>query len=545
MNKTSVTLAILMSLSLSACGGGSSSTADKSTKATPAPTIEPTVAPTIEPTVAPTIEPTVAPTIEPTVTPTAEPTPAPVLTNINGQLVVPVTITASARKTLIPAPIQARSEACPGVPDGYSPLADAVVELKNAAGDNLESSTTTDTCGKFEFVVPKSLVDSISNVVAAKSGFKNIIADVDNFLESNASRIASTISDQASYEITGLKKSSAQSINFIITDSESKKAILGLQNSAFTFSLDGQTITSPTITSSQNTATDSASVAITLDSSGSMGALVYDENNRPVLAPDGNTHRRQTIAASAAHQLIDMTKANDPNSEMAIIMFSSVIYPMTDTTLNSKLKIFDASGDAMLLDTGRTDNFTQDASTLHTLIDIYNEYSAMYGSYSTPVIERHPDRTDNIAKISYYPFGGSTAFLDSIDQAITTLESTNPTKPVIVALTDGADNSSQKTVDEIITRANQYNYPVTVIAAGTGFSSYDIDDMKRISNETGSEYFEVADLSKLGGFLAGISTRVTFNYDANLNTPLISGQVLNVSLSVNGETPVSREITIP
>ncbi|MCE2571053.1 hypothetical protein [Motilimonas eburnea] len=543
MNKSCIALAVLLSLSLSACGGSSSSTDEKAVEVTPVPTAEPTAAPTPEPTPESTPEPTVTPTEEPTPEPTVAPTPEPVMTTINGQLVVPLTITANAKSALIP--VKARSQACPGIPDGYSPLQNAIVELKGAAGDSLEPAATTDDCGEFEFVVPETLVENISQVVAAKAGFKNIIADVDNFLESNASRIASTISEQASYEITGLKKSGTQTINFIVTDSESKKAILGIQDSAFTFTIDGQTVVNPSITGSQSTDSDSASVVITLDASGSMISRVEDENGDYVLAPDGNPHRRHTLAAAAAHQLIDMTKANDPASELAVISFGSDVYPFTDQILNAELNMFDSNGDNITLDTGRTGNFTQDVATLHTLIDIYNRYSSTYGSYQEPLIQRHPDRTDNIDRISGYPFSGATAFLESIDVAISTLENVNPTKPAIVALTDGGDNSSNVNVDQVITRAQQYNYPVTVIAAGTGFSRSDIVDMKRISSETGSEYFEVTDLSQLGGFLAGISTRVTFNYDANLNTVLTSGQVLNVSLSVNGSEPVSREITLP
>ena len=507
MKLNKIASAILLSSTLAACGGSGSTSTASSEASTSNSTSNTTI--------------------------TAQPTPAPVAKKqtIDGQLVVPVSLATSARKAF--NPIQVRTAECPNVPDGYMPLNDATVELKNAAGDSIGETVTTDACGEFTFVVAEDLVSNIEKVVANKEGFKSIISDIENFLAANAAKVVSTIEADAAYELTGFRKTSDNSINFIITDSKSKKAVLGLPQSAFAFSLDAQTIAATAITGSQNTANDSTTLALTLDSSGSMLSPVSDANGDAILAPDGENHTRYSLVASSTHQLIDMTKANDPAAEIAVTLFSSDIYPLTDTTIAQLLALYDVNGDEVSFSINSSTGFIKDAATLHTLIDLYNPQSELYSPYFGPIIARHADRIDNIATASAYPFSGGTAFYDSIDSAIDQLVNAKAAKPMIVALTDGEDNSSIYTPDEIIAKANQYNIPVNIIAAGDGINDTSADTMKKIATDTGSDYFDVTNIADLGGFLASISTRVTFNYNADFTETLASGQKLTISLTTS------------
>ncbi|GLS91465.1 hypothetical protein GCM10007916_25340 [Psychromonas marina] len=464
---------------------------------------------------------------------------------IDGQLVVPLVLTETVATISTRAATNNITVDCPNVPTGYMPLNDAAVELHDALGDNIQDAITTDECGEFTFVVDETLVSNIKNIIAKKQGYKNIISDIDNFLADNAAKVVSTIESGANYEISSLKKSNEQSVNFIITDSVSNKAVIGLPSSAFIFTLADTELSNIIIVGSQNTSENFASVAVTLDASGSMGEEVRDENNELILAPDGESHTRYSLVAEAAHDLIDMTKANDPASEFSLTLFSWDIFPMTDTVIEEQLALYDIDENALTYSINSATNFIKEQSTLHTLIDLYNPTSALYNpSYGTKT-DRHADRIDNIARSSYYPFGGSTAFYDSIDSAIEQLIAANVSKPMIIALTDGDDNASDTTVDDIITKANQYNIPVNIIGAGDGLSDYAIEVMKKITDETDSSYFDVTDLTELGSFLSGISTRVTFNYDAELKTDLVTGETLNIELKVGDEIVASRELLIP
>ncbi|MDO6526858.1 hypothetical protein Q4519_14310 [Motilimonas sp. 1_MG-2023] len=514
MKLTKIASAILLSSALAACGGNSSKSTNDGN-----------------------------PVITPSITPSEEPAPV-TNQNIDGQLVVPVSLTTSARAAI--KPIQSRDTSCPDVPDGYMPLNGATVQLRDVAGNTVSEDVITDICGKFVFVVPDSLVSSIEKVVANKEGFRQLISDVENFLASNASKVVSTVENDAKFVLSGFRKTSNNSINFIITDSKSKKAVLGLPTSSFQFSLDSQAIAAKKITGSQNIAGDSTSLAITLDASGSMSVPVLDSNGNFIPASDSNPHTRYSLVASSTHQLIDMTKANDPDAEIAVTLFSTTIYSMTDSTIAQYLQLFDNNDTEIQYSINSTTGFVKDVPTLHTLIDLYNPHSDIYDPYFTPVASRHPDRTDNIHHASWYPFGGGTAFYDSIDAAITQLANANVAKPMIVALTDGSDNNSSNSADDIIAKANQYNIPVNIIAASDSFDQTSVDAMKKIASNTGSEYFDVTNLADLGGFLSGISTRVTFNYNADFNETFASGQKLTISLTASdGSVITYPEQVIP
>ncbi|MCE0556868.1 VWA domain-containing protein [Motilimonas sp. E26] len=509
MKLNKIALSIVLGSTLVACGGGSSNTTQSNET-------NPTDLPEIVP-----------------------PTPAPVVNNqtINGQLVVPISITTSARRAI--NPIQARSAECPNVPDGYLPLNSATVELKNAAGENVGDSVATNTCGEFTFVVAEDLVANIEQVVANKEGFKSIISDIENFLAANAAKLVSTAEADAVYELTGFRKTSDNSVNFIITDSKSKKAVIGLPESAFSFSLDALPLTVNNVVGSQNIANDSTTLALALDSSGSMDIPVSDANGAVISAPDGNAHTRYSLVASSTHQLVDMTKANDPNATISVTLFSSHIYPLVDETITEYLSLFNVNGDQISYSINSPTGFVNDTSTLHTLIDLYSPQSEMYDPWWGPVITRHEDRVDSIASIDFYPFSGGTAFYDAIDSAINQLVGAQVAKPAIVALTDGEDNTSVNTPEDIIAKANQYNIPVTVIAAGDDLKPESTEAMQNIAAETGSAYFDATNIAALGGFLAGISTRVTFNYNADFSQTFVSGQKLTISLTLSDGSVVT------
>ncbi|MEL0660464.1 VWA domain-containing protein [Psychromonas arctica] len=460
--------------------------------------------------------------------------------SIAGSLVSPQGLEASTRSSTAIKSLLTKSVECPDVPEGYEPLSNAVVELKDAAGETVTESVTTDSCGTFEFEVSDDVVTDAIQVRAEKEGFKVLFSDINNFLSGSLLKVASTISEQASYEISGLKQSSDNTVNLIVTDTVSNKAVIGLASDQFTFTLNDVPVSGFTITSAQNVEDNASSVVLSIDASGSMDTTVYDENYSLVLDSEGNRQNRYTIAAASAHQLIDMTKNNEADSELSVLLFSSDVFPMTDEVIANKLYLQDENGDEVIFTTGSENGFIKESATLHTLIDLYNPYSEMYTNYYSSYVTRHEARTDTISSASYYPFSGGTAFYDSLDVAIDQF-SDQTSNPKVIALTDGEDNNSSIGYQDVIDKAISANVPITVVAVG--FSSDSDNYMKNIAEDTGSQYIPVADISNLAGVFSGISTQLTFNSDVEFNEQMVAGDTLKVTADIDGDT-IERELDI-
>lgn len=460
--------------------------------------------------------------------------------SITGSLVSPQSLEASTRSSIAIKTLLTKSVECPDVPDGYEPLSNAVVELKDVLGESITDSVTADNCGVFEFEVSDEIVADATQVIAEKEGFKVLFSDVDNFLSESLLKVASTISDQAFYEISGFKQSSDNTVNLIVTDTVSNKAVIGLASDQFSFVLNDIPVSNFTMTSAQNVEDNASSVVLSIDASGSMDTTVYDESYSPVLDSEGNSQKRYTIAAASAHQLIDMTKSNEADSELSVLLFSSDVFPMTDDVIANNLDLKDENGDDVIFTIGSEDGFIKESATLHTLIDLYNPYAEMYTYNYSSYVARHEARVDTISSAGYYPFSGGTAFYDSLDVAIDQF-SEQTSNPKVIALTDGEDNNSSIGYQDIIEKALSANVPITVVAVG--FSADSENRMKEIAEDTGSQYIPVTDISNLAGVFSGISTQLTFNTDIELSESMVAGDVLKVTAEINGDT-IERELAI-
>lgn len=459
--------------------------------------------------------------------------------NISGHLVYPESISESAASK---SAVQ-RSTTCSEIPTGYIALSNATVYLESANGEILKDGITTDSCGSFDLSVDTDIAEEVTLLIAEKDGFKILKSSVDNFFEESELKVASTISSDASYYFSGLRQLSDTEINIVITDSESYKAVIGIEPSAFTVEKNNSEITLSSLVGSQSVTDNEASILISLDSSGSMSSYVFDEDGNYTVDEEGNYQSRYSVAAAAAHQFVETTKDNDEEARFSMVLFSDDVYSLTDDYINARLSLENSEGETIEFVSERENGFIEDSATVHTLIDIYNPHSEMYFYSSSPEIARYDDREDNIALINtYYPFSGGTAFYDSLDVGLDEFDE-SITNPQIIVLTDGADNSSSVTYTDVITKAQDKNIPISVLAIGGGISSYYSSRMEAIATETGSQYLEVSNVTDLSGFFDGLSTQTSFNYNGTLSEPLVTGDVMQVTVDINGES-TSRELTI-
>jgi VWFA-related protein len=99
------------------------------------------------------------------------------------------------------------------------------------------------------------------------------------------------------------------------------------------------------------------------------------------------------------------------------------------------------------------------------------------------------DRPSLIARIKLLRPEGETALLDATYAGIGTLDaSRRPGKQVVVAMTDGIDNSSRRRLPEVIDRAKEAKVPVYTLGFGRE-GEVDQRLLKTLAEETGGRYY--------------------------------------------------------
>jgi len=416
---------------------------------------------------------------------------------------------------------KAADDTCANVPAGYSPLANAEVAFISADGTQLGlADAPTDACGTFNGALPSGT----TQVRATSAGFRDVVTDIAVFQSGDASKnVASTISDTATYTIGSIQKVDDDTIAFTITDDQSNKAVLGIPNSAFTATVNSNSANMTT--TSAAVASEKASIVMTLDASGSMDDTVYTD-------PDsGQDFVRLQLASIAAHTFLDL---KDTQDEVATVIFDGTVSFIDQPSVNSLFALTDQN-DNPVSHAYPADGFSDQSKDLRFIADAYNEYAVWWGrSSSTDAL--HAD-TPNYKQANSYPWGGSTAFYDSISTGIEKLATRGNLRKFIIAMTDGNDNSSEINEDEAINLAKTNNMAVYTIGFGSGS---DETSLQKIAAETGGTYFR-AESTDITAAYQSIQTNITYQYLGDLDTSLGDKFLVEIALNHNGIT-VSREL---
>lgn len=407
------------------------------------------------------------------------------------------------------------SDDCPAIPAGYSPLANASISFVDENGVVLGDSFTADECGAFSASAPAGA----AGILAEAPGFRPLQAETDVFVGEGSTGLASTIASTSSYEIGALQVVDDGTLAFSVTDSESRKAVLGIPASAFSLLLDDTVLTPDSVVNASSTINDeSATVVLTLDASGSMTYTAYTDDN-------GVEYDRNQLATIAAHQFISQKAADDA---VALSIFSSSVFFLDQETLDRELPVQNVDGDALTYVLS-DDGFTTDATRLRFPVDAYNRQSALYFGDAGDAL--HPDTPSTIElQSSYYPFGGSTHLYEAVLDALDRLAQKGSGRPVVVAMTDGEDNGPGDE-DDAIQLAKSYGIPIYTVGMDSDYAS---DRLLRVADETGGSYFNVTS-TQIGDAFQSIQTGIIFQYLASvpsgsLNTAL----TLGVKLDFNG-----------
>ncbi len=141
---------------------------------------------------------------------------------------------------------------------------------------------------------------------------------------------------------------------------------------------------------------------------------------------------------------------------------------------------------------------------------------------------------------------GITAFYDAVDRAIETAAKGSGIK-LVVALTDGTDNNSRRSLRSVISKANQARIPVYVVALG------DVDTYPLISlaTQTNGQFFYARNSKDLDNVYKIIHQRLQAYYAVIYQTdnynPNAVGRTMTITYRGDSTTvvPGSTSISLP
>jgi VWFA-related protein len=141
--------------------------------------------------------------------------------------------------------------------------------------------------------------------------------------------------------------------------------------------------------------------------------------------------------------------------------------------------------------------------------------------------------------------GSDTAMYNALIEAEKALESVTGRKAIIV-LTDGLDNKSQYTSDDVITGISQSGLTISAIGFGdagvTGQTGLDETGLKTLSEKTGGLYSFATDVQALTAFYQQYGQSLQSEYAITYVSPLALRDGVNRSLTVSfTDTGVSTD----
>lgn len=183
---------------------------------------------------------------------------------------------------------------------------------------------------------------------------------------------------------------------------------------------------------------------------------------------------------------------------------------MTDTTLSyQQLARDNALPDGYIMPI----DYAKDAVMNFFSSNTLDRDSMFFVGFSASV-DRIPPLTNELEKfnktVSRVRPDGWTAFYDAVYNAIDSLKE-HSSQPVVIALTDGGDNSSTHSREEVIEFAKENNVPIYIIGLG-GVNSYGLE---YICKETDGFYYHTNDPSKLTEIYEYITKQLRSIYEVD------------------------------
>jgi VWFA-related protein len=133
---------------------------------------------------------------------------------------------------------------------------------------------------------------------------------------------------------------------------------------------------------------------------------------------------------------------------------------------------------------------------------------------------KHVNRADKDAltrQIDAVRADGGTAFHDAVYAAVEQLQGASGRK-VVIALTDGKDESSRRSVDQAIAFAKDNHIPVYTVGLGSG-RDIDTSRLEKLAEETGGEFHQAPTADQLAELYRRIAQELQNEYVLSFTSP--------------------------
>lgn len=414
----------------------------------------------------------------------------------------------------VSAAAPAASTVCFGVPDGYTPLANASVTQIDAFDQTVGAPISADSCGMFVL----STASMATQLAVSAPGYRPIRAPLTVFQDPDKNGLPDAVTlipITSQYQLNGLRLNNGNQLYFNVTDSATNKAVLGVSSGQISVLNNAAPATVSAVGYGVSISNTPASVALVLDASGSMGGTPL-----------------QVAAASA--RLFVSRKSSEDDVSLTIFDGDVTFLDKTNTdamVANYALRFTDGNNQPVTLN-APVNGYTKSPLFAEQMLKLYdNQSDAWRGS-------------DPFFRVTgRYPFGGVTALYSASATGINSLsQSSNRRYAVVMA--DGDDNASYSdTTDTVIAAAKTNNVAIYTIAAGPYIDEV---PLKRMAQETGGTYTQVADMTqiaKLSSVFDAIRTTIAFDYALVLSQSPQAGDLL-LRLDMGGDVLESR-IQVP
>lgn len=441
---------------------------------------------------------------------------------ISGVLVAPSSAPQSGRSAAYFLPAKERSQLhalpaagadapaagplCFGVPDGYTPLANATVDQIDAFGGLAAPTTTADSCGMFVSAAGAAVVA----LDVAAPNYRPVRTSVTAFRDPDGNQLPDALTlipTTSSYQLSGVRLQNQTRLLFTLTDSATNKAILGVVPGQVSVTNNGAPA-----------AIQSFGYGATLSQAPASGAMVLDASGSMWGAP-------LQVAAASARLFVSRKASTD---ELGLTVFDHNVYFLDRTGTDAMiangygLTFSDGSGLPIALQPP-ANGYSTNPSFAEQMLKLYDNQSEAWKG------------TDPFFRVAsgYCPYGGATALYSAALKGVQSLGGSTNRRYAIV-MTDGYDNSSgTNTADTVINAAKASNVATFTVAAG---SYVDANALRRIASETGGTYTQVSDMTQvqnLSSVFDAIRTNIAYGYAADLSKVVVPG-TLTLSLDIGG-----------
>lgn len=393
------------------------------------------------------------------------------------------------------------------IPGGYHPLPDVNVTYLDANGATV-AWQMTDSCGRFYSDVDTA---GLTLVKIVKTGFHTMLSDMSYFDNGGDGwGIVSTAEINNSFaarlnaegESLTYQKDNGK-FKYTIIDTVTGRAVLGIPERAVSVHKNADMVSKWGYFFNDL----DADVVMTLDASGSM-TFEWTDINGTVIGSSFD------LTYDAAKQFIDELSGK---AELGITIFDDDIDFITSGFINN----LDLSGSFVY----PSDGFESNKINSKFIIDIYHPLSHVYESNSTLVPE-FPYTTDKD-----YKWNGLTAYFDAASTGISKLNARDAKQKIAVLMTDGSDNSSVKTIQNVIDEAQDSNVTFYTISMGDYIDS----NLQALANATGGVYIQ-ANGTDLSEKFADVLAEIQYFYEVGADVDPDEEAYYRVDVVVGGET---------